>query len=194
MQGSEDQFLTERSVRSTSVLFAGFVCLCLVMMGVFRDSAQLKGEAMWFTLLLLVFLAALAWTDFRRFLLPDILTLPLIVLGLVASYRLGSDIVSSLSGTVLGYALIAGLAHYWRRRFGREGIGLGDAKLLAAGGAWLGAFDLALILLIGSGLSLAFLLGLSMLKRTSVYQQYIPFGPALSVAIWGLWLSRFSVV
>ncbi|MDJ0920799.1 MAG: A24 family peptidase [Henriciella sp.] len=129
----------------------------------------------------------LSWIDLDRFLLPDWLTLPLIAFGLIQAWWYGASISESIIGAIVGYALLAGLHYFWKLRIGREGIGLGDAKLFAAGGAWVGMYNIPLTLLLGSGLGLMLVLvsGLRRAERPST--SYIPFGPLLSLAIWSVW-------
>jgi len=107
--------------------------------------------------------------------------------GVLYSAVLGQGLLLSALGGLVGYSLIAGLAFYWRNQFGREGIGLGDAKLLAAGGTWIGLFGLPFILLIASGGALAIIAILAVFKKPIGPQSHIPFGPALSIAIWAVW-------
>ncbi|WP_323764756.1 A24 family peptidase [Marinovum sp.] len=88
---------------------------------------------------LLGFLGALAWVDLRQFRLPDALTLPLIVIGLgLALAGHGPPPLDAALGAVIGFAVFwtLGAVHFRLRRV--EGLGMGDAKLLAAAGAWLG--------------------------------------------------------
>ncbi|ARP79308.1 hypothetical protein CAL11_20400 [Bordetella genomosp. 6] len=94
-------------------------------------------------------LLALACFDVEHLLLPDCLTLPLLWAGLLANAA-GMGLatpVQAIAGAAAGYALLAGLAWAFRRRTGRDGLGLGDAKLLAALGAWLGWQALPALLL-----------------------------------------------
>ena len=94
------------------------------------------------TALLGWWLLALALIDLRSWRLPDVLTLPLVVAGLVAAwldFLPGTGLARAIAGAVLGYVALAGIAWVYRRLRHREGLGLGDAKLLAAAGAWLGA-------------------------------------------------------
>ncbi len=84
-------------------------------------------------------LLALALIDRRAFLLPDVLTLPLLALGLAATAVLDTEALPAhLAGAGLGWLAFTLLAAGYRALRGREGLGGGDAKLLAAGGAWLG--------------------------------------------------------
>ncbi len=136
-------------------------------------------------------LLVLAWIDLDRFLLPDVLTLPLIASGLLYAALFGSGLWSGLAGAIVGYGLVAGLAYFWRVRLGREGIGLGDAKLLAAGGAWAGLFALPVTLLIASGSALLVVAVMAVLGKTVDRQLALPFGPMLALAIWTVWCLPF---
>lgn len=101
--------------------------------------------------LLVSCLIVLAFIDWDHLWLPDAITLPLIMLGLTQAGLSGRDIlVDHALGAALGYCVIAGLRALYLWAKGIEAIGLGDAKLLAAAGAWLGWFALPEILLIAS--------------------------------------------
>lgn len=141
--------------------------------------------------ILLVALTVLSWTDIKSFRLPDKITLPLIGLGIVQAFLL-SDIQASLIGAIIGYLAFVLIEQGFRMLRGKEGLGRGDAKLLAAGGAWCGWSGLPLIVLIASGTGL--LLALLPKYRD---QGRIPFGPCLAFGIFMVWASsayvRFTV-
>ena len=138
-------------------------------------------------------LLALSYIDLRTGLLLDILTLPLTVLGLAFSVWAG-DWMLSLAGAILGYAMIAGLAYYWRVRRGYEGIGLGDAKLLAAGGAWVGVMGLPLLLLIASSVGILAAIVVARTTQSTSDRLAIPFGPSLALGIWVVWCGIGTVI
>jgi leader peptidase (prepilin peptidase)/N-methyltransferase len=99
--------------------------------------------------LMLLILAAL---DAEHQWLPDALTWPLIPLGLVGAWLgWGPPLLDRAIGAVAGGGLLWGLGWVYARLRGREGIGGGDPKLLAAIGAWVGVLQLPLVLL-GAGL------------------------------------------
>lgn len=139
-------------------------------------------------------LVLLIYYDLREFRLPDLLTLPLILSGLAFAFaEEGRDaLILSLAGAVIGYALIWLVHFIYLRLRGREGIGLGDAKLLAAGGAWLGPLAIGPILLLASMLSLVIYLAVNW-SRISLSPKNIilPFGPGLACAIWSLAWTEF---
>jgi len=129
-------------------------------------------------------LIAAAGIDARTTLLPDQLTLPLLWLGLVANYfGLFTDLESAVLGAIGGYLSLWLVYHAFRLATGKEGMGYGDFKLLAALGAWLGWQALPMILLLASlvgafvGIALILLLG----RDRNVP---IPFGPYLAAAGW----------
>lgn len=134
-------------------------------------------------------LAWLALVDADRFLLPDILTLPLMGAGLVlAMTEAGAGLIHHAIGAGAGFCLIWGVDAVYRLRTGRPGIGLGDAKLLAAAGAWLGWMDLPGVLVLASGAGLAWTVGRSLARRRA--PRHIPFGPFLAAGFWGVWYFR----
>ena len=138
-------------------------------------------------IVLLCVLAVLSVIDARTFRLPDALTLPLIALGL--GFGVTQNILpNALIGAVIGYAGFVGLELFYKRFRGIDGLGRGDAKLLAAGGAWCGWYGLAFIILIASASGLAHALYLSGDKNQ---QTRIPFGPHLALGIFLTWLALF---
>ena len=138
-------------------------------------------------LLLSFLLWVLTWIDLETGYLPDVLTLPGIVAGLVLAIFLG-DWQDSLIGALAGYAVFWLVARAFLLVTGREGMGQGDFKLLAMLGAFLGWHALPFVILLsslaGAVIGSVFLL----LSRRSVRAE-IPFGPYLAVAgmVWLVW-------
>ena len=134
-------------------------------------------------------LLALAWIDAECLVLPDVLTLPLVLLGLGATLVLDpGDLAGHAVAAVLGYGSFALVAAWYRWRRGRDGMGMGDAKLMAAAGAWVGVPGLAPVMLGGALLGLAFA-GVQRLRgRVVGVGTRIPFGPSLAAALWLEWL------
>ena len=141
------------------------------------------------TLLLGWTLATLSLIDMATFRLPNLLTYPLILAGLILSGLLPSpDPIGHLVGAAAGYGALALVALVYRRVRGREGLGLGDAKLVAAGGAWLGWQALPTVLLAACACAILWI-GFQRVRRRSVdLRQPIAFGPALCAGIWLVWL------
>ncbi len=133
--------------------------------------------------------AAVAWwllilslIDLDHGRLPDSLTLPLACLGMVAAVAAPipglPQPIESLAGAALGFGLLFATARVYAAWRGREGLGLGDAKLLGALGAWLGADDLALVILGGALSALIF----ALLTGRRQAEDSLAFGPWLALA------------
>jgi leader peptidase (prepilin peptidase)/N-methyltransferase len=137
------------------------------------------------------FLIALTCIDLDHQLLPDCLTLPLLWLGLLASLTgwaasgkaLPSDPASAIGGAAIGYVSLWGLYHVFRLLTGKEGMGYGDFKLLAALGAWVGWQLLLPIVLLSAAVGAIVGIALIALRRAQRGHP-IPFGPFLAAAGW----------
>jgi leader peptidase (prepilin peptidase)/N-methyltransferase len=138
----------------------------------------------WIQVLLILVLGYLAYIDLRTFRLPDVITLPLILSGLFFNGFSGEGLASlqdSAIGAILGYTSLWLLNLIYRQAKKQDGIGMGDAKLLAALGAWLGWLALPGILLIAS---LTGLIGGFMWLQWNKqnHRSAFPFGPFLAIA------------
>jgi leader peptidase (prepilin peptidase)/N-methyltransferase len=134
-------------------------------------------------------LLALGWIDAEWFLLPDVLTLPLLLAGLgVTILTVPDDMLWHALGAACGYLGLRGVALLYRALRGRDGLGAGDAKLLAAAGSWLGLGALPLVLLLAAlaGLVVAGIAAATgrMMQATTA----LPFGAFLAASIWLVWL------
>lgn len=131
-------------------------------------------------LLLVWSLVALAFIDLDTTLLPDDLTLPLIWLGLL--FNLGGHFASlpdAVIGAVAGYLVLWSVYWGFKLLTGKDGMGFGDFKLLAALGAWLGWQMLPVILLLSSVVGAV--VGIAMIALTKHDRRVpIPFGPYLA--------------
>jgi leader peptidase (prepilin peptidase)/N-methyltransferase len=129
-------------------------------------------------------LLAASVIDFRHQLLPDDLTLPLLWLGLgVALFGLFADLPSAVMGAMAGYLALWLVYQGFRLLTGKEGMGFGDFKLLAALGAWTGWQYLITIVILSS--LVGAVLGLALiLFRQRDRQIPMPFGPFLAAAGW----------
>ncbi len=132
-------------------------------------------------------LLALSAIDWRHWRLPDALTLPLLVLALGWTAWWEPDALADHAlAAASGWLGIAVLAAAYRRVRGRPGLGLGDAKLLGAGGAAIGLEGLGPCLLLAALLGIA--LALARHGRRAGRASAVPFGPALALAIFASWL------
>jgi leader peptidase (prepilin peptidase)/N-methyltransferase len=129
-------------------------------------------------------LVALAGIDLETHLLPDDITLPLLWLGLLANaLLLFTGILPALFGAMAGYLVLWVVYHAFRLLTGKEGMGHGDFKLLAALGAWNGVQMLPFMLVVASFAGAV--AGIAMIASgRRERSQPIPFGPYLAVAGW----------
>jgi leader peptidase (prepilin peptidase)/N-methyltransferase len=147
------------------------------------------GEGTWLDCLFGWWLLALGWIDARRWLLPDALTLPLLIAGLAAAAAFDpKQLTDRALGAALGYLSLRVVALLYRVLRGREGLGHGDAKLLAASGAWVGAMALPQVVL---GAAISALSAAACLRLAGVRlgaHSALPFGPFLALMTWLIWL------
>lgn len=162
----------------------------LAALGVALWSAALaSGWWVWISCLLGWTLLSLAVIDWRYFLLPDFLTLPLLAAGLLVAaalepLALPARAIGAAAGLL--FVVLVRQAYWMLRR--REGIGLGDAKLLAAAGAWISWEGLPSALLVATFAALAIAL-LRYVRRGSISAtDRVPFGAFLCLGTWIVWL------
>jgi len=139
-------------------------------------------EAALWALFLVWALVALTVIDFDTQLLPDSITLPLLWLGLVLNFfGVLTDFTSAFWGAVVGYLSLWSVYWLFKIVTGKEGMGHGDFKLLAALGAWLGWQLLPAVILLSSVVGAV--VGISlMVFRKHGREVPIPFGPYLAAA------------
>ena len=127
-------------------------------------------------------LVALAWIDLESTLLPDVLTQPLLWAGLLVNlFGAFTSLQTAVIGAVAGYLFLWVIFHVFRLLTGREGMGQGDFKLLAALGAWFGIEALPMLLLSASLVGVLIGGALTLTGRASRGQP-LPFGPYLALA------------
>jgi len=134
-------------------------------------------------LVFLYFLVALTFIDIDTQLLPDRLTLPLLWIGLLVNLAgIGfTDLTSAVLGAVAGYLSLWLVYQAFKLATGKEGMGYGDFKLLAAIGAWLGWHMLPVVILLSSVAGA--LIGIALIVATRRGKEIpIPFGPYLAIA------------
>lgn len=131
-------------------------------------------------------LTRLALIDRQLYRLPDVYTLPLIIGGIGLNAALENGLPhQAIWGALLGYAIFWAIGALFYKLRGTEGLGLGDAKLFAAAGAWVGATYLPYVLLIASICPL-----IVALVRQRSRDTRIPFGPWIALGFWIVWLWR----
>ncbi len=142
----------------------------------------------YFTIALLFFsyvLIAATFIDLDTMLLPDQLTLPLLWAGLSLSLLGVSPVTlqDAVIGAIAGYLALWSVYWLFKLATGKEGMGYGDFKLLAALGAWLGWQQLPLIILLSSLVGLVFGIIQLRLKKQGIDKAF-PFGPYIAIAGW----------
>ena len=126
-------------------------------------------------------LIALTFIDFDTQLLPDDITLPLLWLGLLFNLNGGfTDLKSAVIGAILGYLILWSVYWLFKLVTGKEGMGYGDFKLLAAIGAWFGWQLLPAVILLSSVVGAIIGIGLILFKGKG-RSTAIPFGPFLAL-------------
>jgi leader peptidase (prepilin peptidase) / N-methyltransferase len=139
-------------------------------------------------------LVLLALTDLRAFLLPDAVTLPLTAAGVIFTWVFAPErLTDSLIGVAAGYGSFWLIDRVYFVLRGRHGLGLGDAKLLAAAGAWMCWQCLPKVVLIAGAAGLIGYAVASFARRVDAGKPF-PFGPALCLGFWLAWLSGDSFV
>ena|SRR5579871_5414470 len=133
----------------------------------------------------------LAWAsivDIDRQKLPNAITLSLIAVGLAIGCSISiAEGAKHAAAAMASYAIIWLIRYVYLARRGLEAMGLGDAKLLAVAGAWVGTTELPMVLAGAAGGALAFVCVLGVMKRSAPAEQ-IAFGPYLAGAIWLAWV------
>ncbi|MEM9877965.1 MAG: A24 family peptidase [Pseudomonadota bacterium] len=160
-------------------------CLCGVAGALFIADGPFRligaGLACW--------LSWASYVDAQRYLLLDIHTLPLALAGLgLAAAGLGPSLISAAGGAALGYGVFWAVSALYRRLRGVDGLGLGDAKLMCAAGAWCGALQLPFVVLLGSVSALAAVTLFALSGAVVTGSLKLPFGPFLSFGFFVTWM------
>lgn len=139
-------------------------------------------------------LLTLAVLDWRHFWLPDALTLPLAFLGLtIGLWSTDAMLVDRVIGAVAGYGALLAISTAYRLLRGREGLGMGDAKLLGALGAWLGWQALPFLLLIAALIGLTIALGARLAGRGVTATTQVPLGTCMALAALPAWAFEIAL-
>ncbi|MDP8566945.1 prepilin peptidase [Methylophilus aquaticus] len=148
----------------------------------FAVAAQYGYSLLTVCALLFIFaLVTLTFIDYDTQLLPDDITLPLLWLGLLLNLNHGfTDITSAVVGAMVGYLVLWSVYWLFKLVTGKEGMGYGDFKLLAAIGAWFGWQILPAVILLSSVVGSVIGIGLIVFKGKN-RQTAIPFGPFLAL-------------
>ena len=143
-----------------------------------------------FTTLLLIILSlgfiVIFFIDLKHFIIPDVITFPLMALGFIKSFIPNLDpifpyYVLSLIGGIFGYGIIWGIIFFYKQVKKKEGMGLGDAKLLAVIGFWFGLDAVPFIIFLSSTIALISVAP-DLIKKSKKMSTQIPFGPYIIAA------------
>ena len=144
-------------------------------------------------------LICLIFIDIDHQLLPDRITLPLLWLGLFTNtFNIFTSLESAVYGAIAGYLSLWSVYWAFKLLTGKEGMGYGDFKLLAALGAWVGIAQIPLIILLSSVVGTIFSI-IMIVRKKQDQQTPIPFGPYLAIAgwialLWGSEITNFYLM
>ena len=124
--------------------------------------------------------------DLKHYIIPNILTFPMMVLGFVKSFDpnlnpIFPNYTNSLIGGIFGYLIIWTIILFYKKIRNKEGMGLGDAKLLAVIGFWFGWVSIPFIIFLSSAIALIIVIP-DLLKKSKKLSSQIPFGPYIIIA------------
>ena len=138
--------------------------------------------------ILSVFFVIIFFIDLKHFIIPNSLTFPLMFIGFIKSFDPNLDnflfpnYINSLIGGVIGYLIIWLIIFVYKKVRNKEGMGLGDAKLLSAIGFWFGLVSIPFVLFLSSIIALGFSLP-SLVNKSKNLSSQIPFGPYIVLGI-----------
>ncbi len=124
--------------------------------------------------------------DFEHFIIPNVLTFPMMIVGFLKSFdpnlpSLFPNYINSLIGGLFGYGVIWSIIYFYKQLRKKEGMGLGDAKLLAVVGFWFGWISIPFVLFLSSVLALLWVAP-DLIKKSKKLTSQIPFGPYIILA------------
>ena len=138
-------------------------------------------------MILSIFFIIVFFIDLKHFVIPNELTFPLMFIGFIKSFdpNLNANIfpnfINSLIGGILGYLVIWSIIYFYKQVRKKEGMGLGDAKLMAVVGFWFGWFSIPFVIFIASVCALL-IVAPSLINKSRKMSSEIPFGPYIIIA------------
>lgn len=129
-----------------------------------------------------IFFIIIFFIDLKHYIIPNVLTFPLMIIGFIKSFDPNLDIsifpnyINSLIGGVMGYMIIWLIILFYKKFKNKEGMGLGDAKLLSAIGFWFGWICIPFIIFLSSVIALL-IVAPSLINKSRKMSSQIPFGP-----------------
>ena len=157
-----------------------------------------------FTTILLITLSLafliIFFIDLKHFIIPDSLTFPMMFLGFVKSFDpnlndLFPNYIHSLIGGIFGYGIIWSIIFLYKVIRNREGMGLGDAKLLAVIGFWFGWISIPFVIFISSVVALITVTP-SLMNKSKKLTSEIPFGPFIIIGciVYIIFIEQFKIM
>ena len=137
-------------------------------------------------IILTIFFIIIFFIDLKHYIIPNELTFALMLIGFIKSFdpnlnqSLFPNYINSLIGGFFGYSIIWSIIFFYKTLRKKEGMGLGDAKLIAVVGFWFGWFSIPFVIFISSMVALIFSIP-SLIKKTRDMSTQIPFGPFIII-------------
>ena len=137
-------------------------------------------------IILSIFFIIIFFIDLKHFIIPNELTFPLMLIGFIKSFdpnlnqTIFPNYINSLLGGLLGYTVIWLIIFLYKKIRNKEGMGLGDAKLMAVVGFWFGWVSVPFTIFISSAVALILVIP-SLIKKTRDISAQIPFGPYIII-------------
>ena len=138
-------------------------------------------------MILSIFFIIIFFIDLKHYIIPNALTFPLMFIGFIKSFdpNLNTNIfpnyTNSLFGGIFGYLIIWSIIYFYKKFRNKEGMGLGDAKLMAVIGFWFGWISIPFVIFISSIVALAVVIP-SLINKSRQMSSEIPFGPYIIIA------------
>ena len=137
-------------------------------------------------LILSIFFIIIFFIDLKHFIIPNVLTFPLMVIGFLKSFdpnlnqTIFPNYINSLIGGLFGYSIIWLIIFFYKKVRKKEGMGLGDAKLMAVIGFWFGWISIPFTIFISSTVALVLVVP-SLINQSRKMSSEIPFGPYIII-------------
>ena len=152
-------------------------------------------------ILLSIFFIIIFFIDLKHFIIPNELTFPLMLIGFVKSFdpnlnqAIFPNYINSLIGGISGYLIIWFIIFFYKKIRNKEGMGLGDAKLLSAIGFWFGWVSIPFTIFLSSVIALIIVLP-SLINKSKNMSAQIPFGPYIIIGclVYILFANQFKLI
>ncbi len=123
--------------------------------------------------------------DLKHYIIPNVLTFSLMIIGFLKSFDpnlnpIFPNFINSLIGGIFGYFVIWSIIYFYKQVRKKEGMGLGDAKLLSVIGFWFGWISIPFVIFLSSIIALLFVIP-SLIKKSKKLSSHIPFGPYIII-------------